>query len=164
MSATADDFRRTVSAFASGVTIVTSADAAGSPTGTTVTAFASLSLEPLLVMVSLNTDSHTAAAIRERHAFVVHILASGQTELARRFATDQAHKFAGVPYALNRHGAPILKDCSTWLECALETEHLGGDHVILIGRVLEVRSEAEGGFDPVVYFQREFHTLGDEAP
>jgi flavin reductase (DIM6/NTAB) family NADH-FMN oxidoreductase RutF len=156
-----DDFRETLKDFPAGVTIVTSADADGVPVGATVSSFASLSLDPPLVLVCLRSDSRTVTALRERGAFAVHILERSQADLARRFATDQADKFEAGAYSLNEAGVPCLSRCSERLDCSLENQFTGGDHQIIVGRVRSI-SRADG-FRPLVYAQRGFYELGGSA-
>jgi len=155
----ADSFKGTLGAFASGVTIVTSADALGAPNGVTVSAFASLSLVPPLIAVHLTQVSRTLASIRQRRAFVVHILSEEHARLGARFASGQDDKFQGVSYTWSARGIPLLDDCSTWLECSLEQEHAGGDHVIVVGLVTAARYSADA--KPLLYFRRAFRAMGD---
>jgi len=153
-----DEFKDALKNFASGVTIVTTSDADGRPVGATVSSFASLSLEPPLIVVCLTRASRSAAAIRESGAFAVHFLGAGQTALARRFALDLAEKFEDVSYSRGPAGVPRLEDCPVRLECRLQSEHPEGDHVMFVGLV-----EATWGtdqFEPLVYSRRSFFALG----
>jgi flavin reductase (DIM6/NTAB) family NADH-FMN oxidoreductase RutF len=152
-----------MSAFASGVTIVTCAGADGIPVGTTVSAFASISLAPPLVMVSLRPESRTAAAIRARRVFAVHILDGSHTQLATNFARDGGDKFQGVPYSWTPTGVPALDACPVRLECSLEDDRQAGDHVIFLGRVERVHLPQELPSEPVVYYRRAFRELTPPA-
>lgn len=158
MAVDAATFRDALKDFPAGVTVVTSADSSGLPVGATVSAFASLSLEPPLIVVCLKRESGTVAAIRARGAFAVHILGNGQAQLALRFASDGSPKFEGLDYAANASGVPMLGDCPVRLECELSSEMPGGDHVILVGLVANA-SNAEA-FEPLVYANRRFLALG----
>ena len=158
MAVDAATFREALKDFPAGVTIVTSADSVDSPVGATVSAFASLSLEPPLIVVCLKRESGTVAAIRERRAFAVHILGNDQAQMALRFASDRSSKFEGLDFAANGAGVPLLGDCPVRLECELSDEMPGGDHVILVGLVAEA-SNAEV-FEPLVYANRRFLALG----
>jgi flavin reductase (DIM6/NTAB) family NADH-FMN oxidoreductase RutF len=155
----ATSFREVLKDFAAGVTIVTSADEHGVPVGATVSSFASLSLEPPLVLVCLKSDSRTVAAIRERGAFSVHILERSQSELARRFAAELEEKFRPGSYELNSAGVPCLSGCKNRLDCRLENDFSGGDHRIMVGRVESTL--AADAFRPLVYAQRGFFGLGE---
>jgi len=154
----ANEFREALKHFASGVTIVTAADEEGNPLGATVSSFASLSLDPPLVLACLAERSRTVRAIRTRRAFAVHILDRSQHGLARLFATDHADKFEGASYRVNADGVPCLTDCRAVLECRLDGEYAGGDHLILVGRVEQARQSPE--FEPLVYAERGFFGLG----
>jgi flavin reductase ActVB len=154
----ADVFRDALKDFPAGVTIVTTASADGTPVGATVSSFASLSLDPPLVLLCLRSDSRSAAAIRERRAFCVQFLDRSQVQLARRFATDHADKFDHEAFSLNEVGVPCLDSCCLRLECTLESDYAGGDHVIFVGRV--AASKRVGDFEPLVYARRSFFSLG----
>lgn len=152
------EFRSALKDFPAGVTIVTSADEEGKPLGATVSAFTSLSLDPPLILVCLNGNSRTISAVRTRRAFAVHFLDTSQVSLAKEFATDSANKFEHSPYTFNTAGVPCLDRCGRRLECSLEVEYEGGDHVILIGLV-EAAWEMEP-FEPLVFAQRSYFGLG----
>lgn len=159
MAIDATTFREALKDFPAGVTVVTSADAEDEPVGATVSAFASLSLDPPLIVVCLKRESSTVAAVRDRGAFAVHILGTDQAALALRFASDGSPKFAGLEYAANESGVPLLGDCPVRLECELSNELPGGDHVILVGLV--VNASKQDAFEPLVYANRRFLALGN---
>ena len=135
--------RRLMARWPTGVAVVTSRDG-DAPRGATTNAFTSLSLEPPLVVVCLDRSSHTLAAIRSCARFCVNVLAAGQEEVARRFATKLPgeKKLAGVPHFL-LDGVPVLEGTALWLHCELEREHEGGDHTILVARPLEAELDPE---------------------
>lgn len=142
--------RRLMARWATGVAVVTSRDGEA-PRGATTNAFTSLSLDPPLVLVCLDRGSHTLAAVRATGRFCVNVLAAGQDELARRFATKLPgeEKLAGVPHFL-LDGIPVLEGTALWLACELEREHEGGDHAILLGRPFE--SGVDDAAQPLVFF------------
>lgn len=146
--------------WATGVAIVTSRADDG-PRGATTNALTSLSLEPLLVLVCLDRRSNTLGAVRSSGRFCVNVLAAGQEELARRFATKQSgeEKLAGVPHE-PYDGVPVLAGVVAWLVCDLERELDGGDHAILIGRPRD--SGADPATEPLVFYGGRYHaaTLG----
>jgi flavin reductase (DIM6/NTAB) family NADH-FMN oxidoreductase RutF len=153
------EFRSALKDFASGVTIVTSADENGTPIGATVSSFASLSLNPPLVLVCLNGTSRTITSIRKRGAFAIHFLDRTQAELARWFASESGNKFENCSHSFNAAGVPCLDDCGRRLECRVYTEYEGGDHLILIGLV-EAAPQMDG-FEPLVFAQRSYFHLGN---
>lgn len=146
----APELRRLMSRWTTGVAVVTSRDETG-PRGATTNALTSLSLDPPLVLVALDRDSNTLRAVRASGSFCVNVLAAGQDELARRFATKASgeEKLAGVPHDL-AEGMPVLHGALAWLVCALEQELAGGDHTILVGRPLEAGGDQDA--QPLVFF------------
>ena len=143
-------FRSVMGHFATGVTVVT-AGTPGGPVGMTANAVCSLSLQPLLLLVAFDNESRTLPVVRETGRFGVNILAAGQEELARLFAskTDERRKFAGVPHALH-DGIPVLDGALAWIGCRLERLILAGDHTIGIGAV----EAAEAGTgEPLLWFR-----------
>ena len=130
-------FKDAVGRFATGVTIVTALDATGAPVGVTINSFTSLSLDPPLVLFCLDCRSRYLPAFRDGAGFVVHVLAAEQREWAMRFAS-RGERWAGIEYGQWETGAPVMPGCLSALECRLEATHDGGDHLILIGRVLRI--------------------------
>ena len=145
----ADELRRTMARWATGVAVVTSRGEDG-PRGATTNAFTSLSLEPPLVLVALDQGSNTLGAIRSSGRLAVNVLAAGQEELARRFATKAsgAEKFAGIAH--DEEHVPVLDGVALWLRCELERELEGGDHAILVARPLEAGGDQDA--QPLVFF------------
>lgn len=132
------DFRKAMGSFAAGVTVVIVRHE-DRLVGTTVSAFSSVSMDPPLVMVCLKRDSRTLAALSQARSFCVNILAADQGELAYRFAKSGADdRFALTAVEAGICGAPLLAGCMTAIECELHAAHDGGDHEILVGRVLRV--------------------------
>ena len=160
VSATLDaqGLRRLMTSWATGVAVVTSRDDSG-PRGATTNALTSLSLDPLLVLVALEHASNTLGAIRNSGRFCINVLAAGQEELARRFATKASgeEKLAGIPHELV-DGVPVLGGALAWLACELERELDGGDHTILLGRPLEAGADPAG--QPLVFYGGCFHAGG----
>lgn len=156
-----DDFRATLGRFATGVTVITTT-ADGRDHGMTVSAFASLSLDPPLVLVCVDRGATMHDLLVEGAVFGVNVLAAGQEALSRRFATGEPEdRFAGVGYARGALGAPLLEGTVAWLECTVAARHPGGDHTIVVGAVAEVgvREGAgrEGG--PLLYYRSGYASL-----
>jgi flavin reductase (DIM6/NTAB) family NADH-FMN oxidoreductase RutF len=143
-------FRNVMGHFATGVTVVTATGPQG-PTGMTANAVASLSLEPLLLLVCFDNGARTLPVVEESERFGVNVLAEGQDELARRFASKlgEREKFEGVPHSLH-DGIPVLAGALAWVGCRLERLVPAGDHTIGIGAV--TAAEAGGG-EPLVWFR-----------
>lgn len=145
-----------MSAFPTGVTIVTTLDQAGQPRGLTCNAIASVSAEPPMLLVCVDKQSTTLQALLARRAFVVNFLREGRGELANRFASKEGDKFAGVLWRPARNGAPWLHvDSLAYAECDTEQEVEAGDHVVLIARVEDGQPPAPGT-QPLMYFRRTY--------
>ena len=148
-----------MSAFPSGVTIVSTLDADGKPRGLTCTATCSLSAEPPLLLVSLDNRSGTLAALRHTARFVVNYLLAGRGELSNHFAAPSPDRWHDVAWRPNRHGIPVLfADSLAFTECRLVRAIEAGDHTIVIGRVEGGRAPAPGS-QPLIYFRRGYATL-----
>jgi 3-hydroxy-9,10-secoandrosta-1,3,5(10)-triene-9,17-dione monooxygenase reductase component len=150
-------FRDTIGHFASGVTIVTTTGPDG-PAGLTTSAVASLSLDPLLLLVCFELRSRTLAVVRESRRFAVNILRDGDEPLAAVFASKRVarEKFESVTHT-EAHGVPVLDDALAWIACSLRELHPGGDHVIGIGEVIGMSTGEER--DPLVYYRSRYTTV-----
>jgi flavin reductase (DIM6/NTAB) family NADH-FMN oxidoreductase RutF len=149
-------FRDTVGAFPTGVTIVTASGADG-PAGLTTNAFASLSLDPPLVLVCFDNASRTLPVVREAGRFAVNVLRTGQEDLAAVFASKrvQAEKFAAVTHT-EEGGVPVLDHALAWMVCDLRELVPGGDHTIGIGAVCALeRSDGE----PLLFWRGKYRAL-----
>jgi 3-hydroxy-9,10-secoandrosta-1,3,5(10)-triene-9,17-dione monooxygenase reductase component len=130
------EFRGALGRFATGVTIVTTRDAAGVDIGLTANSFSSVSLDPPLVLWSLSRNSLNLPVFLNTGHFAVHVLASNQDELSNRFATRGADKFSGLQITRGPGDIPLLADCSARFQCRTTYKYEGGDHVIFVGEVL----------------------------
>jgi len=145
-----DHFRATLGHFCSGITIVTAAGDDG-PAGLTCQSFASLSLDPPLILICPGLSSSSWPKVEVTGAFCVNVLAENQEELCRGFAAKGGDKFAGVGWTPGPFtGSPILAGALAWIECRLETTYPAGDHLIAVGRVLDM-SASEGR--PLLFFR-----------
>ena len=133
-------FRDALGAFATGVTVVTARSPAG-PIGITANSFASLSLDPPLVLWSPARFSQRFPVFVEASHFAIHVLAEEQSDLGNHFAR-QGHDFGLPDVTINAQGVPILPGCLAVFECSREAVHEGGDHAIVVGRVLAARHRA----------------------
>ena len=142
--------------WATGVAVVTSRDETG-PRGATTNALTSLSLDPLLVLVCLDRGSNTLGAVRASGRFCVNVLAAGQEEIARRFATKHSgeEKLAGVAHE-PVDGVPVLAGVLAWLVCELDRELDGGDHAILLGRPRATGADPDA--EPLLFYGSRYHT------
>ena len=129
-------FRNALGTFATGVTIVTTCDAAGNPVGVTASSFNSVSLDPPLILWSLAKDSLSREAFGGSGHFAIHVLAASQEALSNRFARRGDDKFADTQWHAGAVGSPILPEYAALFECRLRHEYEGGDHIILVGEVI----------------------------
>jgi flavin reductase (DIM6/NTAB) family NADH-FMN oxidoreductase RutF len=143
-------FRSLLGRFASGVTIVTALGSDGNPQGMTVSAFCSLSLQPPLVLMCIDKTAAIHEMLISAKVFTVNVLAAHQEELARRFATTDPDKYAGVGYTAGREGVPILDEVLAVAECVRTQSYFGGDHTIVIGEVCSAHV-SEG--KPLLYYR-----------
>ncbi|MCA0147133.1 flavin reductase family protein [Blastococcus sp. LR1] len=128
--------------FASGVTVLTAQTPDG-PIGFTCQSFSSLSLDPPLVAFAPSRTSRTWPRLREIGRFCVNVLAEGQDDVSQNFARSGVDKFAGVPWTPSPHGSPVLDGVIAWIDGELYAEHDGGDHTIVVARVLDLGASAE---------------------
>lgn len=148
--------------FVAGVTIVTCADENGIY-GTTVSAFSSVSMDPPLLLVCMDTNSRTCGRIEKSQKFAVNMLAENQKDLAYQFASSKIeHQYDGVPYELGQLGAPLLEGATCQIECTLNDSVTSGDHQILIGAPSNVKILSH--LAPLVYVRGGFHGLGEKMP
>jgi flavin reductase (DIM6/NTAB) family NADH-FMN oxidoreductase RutF len=153
-------FKAAARRFASGVTVVTTR-VERRVHGITASSFASLSLDPLLVAVSVDERSRLVPMVQQAHVFAISVLASQQHDLARFFATPNrepaVERFAAAPGYLATTGAPVLAGAIAFFDCRLHSLLPAGDHRILIGEVVAA-GESDG--EPLLYFEGDYHALG----
>ena len=142
------ELRRAFGSFATGVTIVTTMDAQAQPCGFTANSFSSVSLEPPLVLVNIAKSAFSLTTFTECKGFAINILAEQQRDLSNRFASKGADKFTGVDWLAGSTGSPLLNSVVAWFDCENFQQVDAGDHVILIGKVLDYsyNSDAPLGF------------------
>jgi 3-hydroxy-9,10-secoandrosta-1,3,5(10)-triene-9,17-dione monooxygenase reductase component len=126
--------------FASGVTVVTAMTPDG-PIGFTCQSFSSLSLDPPLIALAPSRTSTTWPRVREVGRFCVNVLAEDQSHLSQAFARSGTDKFAGVAWALSPYGCPVLDGVVAWIDSEVWAEYEGGDHTIVVGRVLDLGAD-----------------------
>jgi flavin reductase (DIM6/NTAB) family NADH-FMN oxidoreductase RutF len=133
------EFRNTVGAFATGVTVITTHGDAG-PYGMTANAFSSVSLDPPLVLVCVVSGTTGAETIERNGVFAVNVLGAHQEPISRFFASRDRpagqHAFRDIPHFTAVTGSPILERAAAYLDCWLSAQHEAGDHLIFIGEVV----------------------------
>ena len=139
----AASYRKTLGHFASGVAIVTAIDG-GEPVGMACNSFTSVSLDPPLVLFCGAKSSFTFPRIQAAGRWAANILREDGEHVCRLFGQRGVDRFARIRYRLGMSGAPILEDSLAFVDCVTEAEHDAGDHVIVVGRVLELGHATEG--------------------
>ena len=152
-----DAYREAVAHFATGVTVVTTVTPDGRA-GMTASAVASVSLDPILLLVCVNNRIPTHRALEQSRRFAVSVLRQGHEAIARSFATPSPDKFDGVRLDPGQE-LPVLADAAAWFVCDVHERFPGGDHSIFIGEVKACG--ARHGARPLVYFRREFGKIED---
>lgn len=150
------EFREALSRFASGVTVATTIGADGRPHGITVSAFCSVSLDPPLVLICIESLAPSHDAFADNGAFIVNILNEHQQAISEQFAMPAEDKFDTVPSRPGIDGIPALDNTLATLECRLRYRHEGGDHSIFVG---EVEKMSVGDGEPLIYFKSDYKRL-----
>jgi flavin reductase (DIM6/NTAB) family NADH-FMN oxidoreductase RutF len=151
-------FRRMLGQFATGVTIITARDDEGCPVGVTASSFNAVSLDPPLILWSIGKNAHSYPVYAKANHFAVHVLGDGQRSLSERFSRALTDKFAELDFQFGESGAPLLPDCLARFECEVEHRYEGGDHLILVGRVLRLESATEAA-KPLIFYQGRYAAL-----
>jgi flavin reductase (DIM6/NTAB) family NADH-FMN oxidoreductase RutF len=160
MTIGADELRRFMGAWATGVSVIT-AEGADGPAGATANALSSLSLEPPLVLACFDLSSRTLSAVRDSERFCINILAEGQESVSTLFATkkSQEEKFAEVEHR-SVQGTPVIAGCLAYLVCTLDSELRRGDHVIAIGCVVE--GAMDETLRPLLFYRSNYRLFPEE--
>jgi flavin reductase (DIM6/NTAB) family NADH-FMN oxidoreductase RutF len=143
-------FRRALSQFATGVTVITTRLADGSYRGLTASSFNSVSLDPPLVLWSLGSAANSLPVFSGNSHYVINVLAAGQQELADRFSRRTDNPFDDIAFSLSRTGQPILDGAAAWFECHNRSRYPEGDHVIFVGEVEDCSAQPQ----PALLFHR----------
>lgn len=131
------DLRRALGTFATGVTVVTTTDADGTPRGFTANSFTSVSLEPPLILVCLAKSAASCPVFQAAKSYAVNILCEDQRSVSALFSSPDADRFAHVRWSTRATGCPIIEGVVAWLDCRMHEVVDAGDHYILIGRVVD---------------------------
>ena len=152
------DFRSALGSFATGVTVITARDDSGLLGGLTVNSFASVSLDPPLVLWSLSLFTPALAVFQACGHYAINVLSADQLDLSNHFAkaSDDQPRFSGIAFDPGMGGAPLLRGCCAWFECSNERRYAGGDHLILVGRVERYRYEER---PPLLFHGGQYRTL-----
>ena len=158
------EFRKAMGCFATGVTIIT-VDLEGEVHGMTANAFASVSLDPMLVLVCVDHSTRTHAHLHAKKRFGINILRQDQRAISEYYARperdhERAETEAGARFDRTRHGTPVLHGALAYLECKLHSAELAGDHSIFIAEVEDVVVR-EG--EPLLFFRGKYRKVGEDV-
>lgn len=158
------EFRKAMGCFATGVTILT-LDLNGTVHGMTANAFASVSLDPVLVLVCVDRQATTHAHLYAKKRFGVNVLGENQRGVSEYFARAErsdmdAETEAGAQFDRTRHGTPVLRGSLAYLECRLQSSHEAGDHTIFIAEVEDVVIHKG---DPLLFFRGNYRKIGGDV-
>jgi flavin reductase (DIM6/NTAB) family NADH-FMN oxidoreductase RutF len=149
-------YRRACAQFATGVTVVTTLDEEGHPHGMTANSFTSVSLNPPLVLVSIDLRNAILGHFSTSTHFAVNVLAEDQEGMSRRFSSTSENRFHGVEWHPAASGVPLLGGALSHLECAVTQVLEVGDHSVLIGEV--EHAEYRAG-KPLLFFDSSYRKL-----
>ena len=149
--------RDALGCFATGVTVVTCVDEESRPAGLTVNSFASVSLDPPLLLVCVKKKATSAPALMAASHFAINVLQTGQQPASITFSTRVEDRFGSMPWSCGEAGAPILEDSLCVFECERYAAYDGGDHQILVGQV--VKASFDASLDPLLFFRGRYRRL-----
>jgi len=152
-------FRQALGCFATGITVVTSVGLDGEYLGFTANSFNSVSLDPPLVLFSLDRGAYSLKAFEAAGVFAINILREDQEAVSIAFARALSNKWEGVRTEIWQTGSPILVDALASFDCETTSMHDGGDHVIFVGRVLRLRAGVDGR--PLLYFRGAYRQINE---
>lgn len=138
------ELRNALGRFATGVCVITTVDAKGNAVGMTANSFSSVSLDPPLVLWSLQSGSDIYDTFASPRRYAINVLSNEQMDLSNQYARKGDHALDPGHYSIGRHGAPVIRNALVSFECELEVTHEGGDHLIIIGRVKDVAARPTG--------------------
>ena len=154
-------YRDAIGRFATGVTVITWDD--GEVTrGMTANAIASISLDPMLLMICIDKKVSAHPQLMGARAFAVNILAHDQFELSKTFASHGVEGMAGVPYERGQTGSPLIEGALAWIDCEIAERLEGGDHTIFLGKVIAVSIERPEA-TPLLFWAGRYRSLGEYA-
>lgn len=149
--------RNALGQFATGVCVITAAPKEGNPFGMTINSFASLSLDPPLVLWSLANSSDTFSTFETLETYVVNVLNENQQDISNKYSRRNEHDLVDGDFHWSANNNPIINDSLASFECEISKRYEGGDHVILVGKVIDFKNEGEG--KPLLFFSGQYQSL-----
>lgn len=159
MPFTSREYRSALGRFATGVTVVTTADGKGGQWGVTVNSFTSVSLDPPLISFALGTASENTQAFVNASHYTVNILSEAQLDLCEHFARSGQKSWDGVDAITGHNGCPELPHTLGTIECEHHALLEGGDHLIFLGKVTKLKMASKEA--PLLFYKGTYFSLGD---
>ncbi len=150
-------FRDALGHFATGICVATVASEREAPIGMTINSFSSVSLEPPLVLWSIQYNSECFASFEAVDKFALNVLSSEQEALSKAYSKKGEHELASAHYHLGRTGSPLIRDAMACFECRVWARYPGGDHLIIVGEVLEFTTRATR--KPLLFYKGKYAQL-----
>ena len=151
------EFRNALGRFATGVCLITVVDEKDNALAMTANSFSSVSLDPPLVLWNLQNTSDVYEYFSQPRHFAINVLTQEQLDLSNQYARKDQHELDADHYRVGKHGAPVIRDALMSFECELYATHEGGDHLIIVGRVLELSGLPEG--NPLLFYSGSYGEL-----
>jgi flavin reductase (DIM6/NTAB) family NADH-FMN oxidoreductase RutF len=151
---TPQELRKGFSAFATGVTVITCLDADQNSHGITISSFNTVSLEPPLILWSLKKQSRLMPNFEVGHKQLIHVLERSQEAMAMHFATVKENQFESITHKITESGLTQIEGCAAYFECETVSVHTGGDHNIIIAKVLKLQHSPES--KPLIFAHSKF--------
>ena len=153
-SASPTELRKAFSSFATGVTVITGIGNDNQAVGITISSFNTVSLDPPLVLWSLSERSILIDAFALGKKQLIHVLERSQEDIAMRFAKSTGDQFSGIDFVTGDSGLATLPDCLAYFECETIAVHPGGDHRIIVARIMNMQNHEER--DPLIFSRSQF--------
>jgi flavin reductase (DIM6/NTAB) family NADH-FMN oxidoreductase RutF len=160
------EFRRALGQFATGVAVITAQNRRGEAVGMTMSSFNSVSLDPPLILFSVDRKAYSLPEMLEAKGYAVNVLSRGQEHLANQFAQALSDKWTAVEHSLGHNEAPLISGALAHFECEPYAHYDGGDHVIFVGRVVRFSASANATDQPLIFWRGKYHGLeeGESDP
>lgn len=152
------ELRNALGRFATGVCIISTVTESGEAMGLTANSFASVSLDPPLVLWSLQNNSDVFEVFSKPRHYAINVLPREHQEHSNRYAKKGEHLLDPAHFTPGKFGSPLINEALVSFECELHATHEGGDHLIIVGRVKDMLARAEG--EPLLFYSGGYHHLG----
>jgi 3-hydroxy-9,10-secoandrosta-1,3,5(10)-triene-9,17-dione monooxygenase reductase component len=154
-------FRKVLSAYPTGICVITATAADGQRHAMVVGSFSSISLDPPLVGFFPGKSSSSWAAMKDVGHFAVNVLGAGQLELCRKFAVSGTDKFGDMAHAISPGGHPLIDGAIAWMDCTTQSVHEIGDHYLVVGHVHHLDGDPQA--EPLLFYGGAYRCLGEKA-